>query len=309
VIDSNKLVLHFVTFADGNEEIIAASKRLINQCNQSNLFASISAYDRKYLENFFDETITEIMSPENRGFGYWLWKPLLIQHLLATEVKENEVLIYSDSGTELNVNIISSRRLRKFVAKTEQQPILAFRTNEPEFKFTKKKCLEILVNASEAETFQVEATTIVLRNCNISRSFVDNWVNIACSDNFSFIDDTLGDEMLGFVDHRHDQSIFSVMYKNYGFKAYHLQSPEYSENPKKVSAFQSLAFNGFAIWPIRNRSGHSILKPWQTNSFIGFLTKSFYLMNKPRYRTLRFSKMLYYFFISKMKLINHRKPT
>jgi len=306
VHNSNTLVLHFVTFADGNEEIISAGKRLINQCNQSTIFASASAYDRSYFENLLDETIIEIMSPENRGFGYWLWKPLLIQQLLATEIKENEVLIYSDSGTELNLNIVSSSRLQKFVAETQEQPILAFSTHEPEFKFTKKKCLEILVNVSDTETFQVEATTIVVRNCLESRTFINNWVSIASSDNLSFIDDSLGDENPGFVDHRHDQSIFSILYKNSEFKAYQLKSPEYSENPKKVSLFQSLAFNGFAIWPIRNRSGYSILKPWQTNSFIAFLTRPIHLMDNPRRRTLRFSKMCYFFLISRVKLISSR---
>ena len=287
--------IHFVTFADGDVEIIAAGKRLIAQANDSNLFTKVSSYSKKNLENVLDPKILDFISPENRGYGYWVWKPLILSALLASEVKENEILVYTDAGTELNINISSKVRLRKLVRQTESQPILAFSTREPEYKFTKRKCIDILRDLSNAETFQVEATTILIRNCEESRNFINEWIEIATCENFSFIDDSLGDECYDFVDHRHDQSIFSILYKNSSYIALLLRSPEYSDNPKKVSIFQRLAFNGFAFWTIRNRSGASILKWWQKNSIFTVLVAPFFCLVKPRYFAIRFYKKIYFF--------------
>jgi len=302
----NKLVLHLATFADGNSEIIAAGERLIKQANQSNLFSSTLSFDKAYLEDFLDESAINLMSTRHRGFGYWIWKPLLIKQLLRDVVKENEILVYTDAGTELNFNLISSIRFQKLASKTQGQPVLAFRTKEPEFRFTKRKCLEILDNKFEIYTNQIEATTLFVRNVDASRKFVDEWVNISISQNYSFIDDSLSNEVPGFIDHRHDQSIFSILYKNFGFTSYHLKSPEYSDNPKRISNFQRWAFNGFAIWSIRNRSGYTILNPWQTRPFAAILSMPFYWMNKPHYVLTRLCKKVYFFATSRIRVDSGR---
>ena len=298
----NKLVLHLATFADGNSEIIAAGERLIRQASQSDLFSSTVSYNKAFLEDFLDRSVIDLMSTRHRGFGYWVWKPLLIKQLLRDVVKENEILVYTDAGTELNFNVISSIRFRKVASKTEVQPVLAFRTKEPEFRFTKRKCLEILNNEFEIYTNQIEATTLFVRNVDASRKFVDEWVNIGISQNFSLIDDSLSDEVPEFIDHRHDQSIFSILYKNFGFTSYHLKSPEYSDNPKRISNFQRWAFNGFAIWSIRNRSGYTILKPWQKGPFVAILSMPFYWINKPHYVLIRLSKKVYFFVTSRIRV-------
>lgn len=292
--------IHFVTFADGDIKIIAAGKRLIAQADDSKIFTKTSSCSKKYLENVLDQNILEFISPENRGYGYWIWKPLILSKLLTTEVEENEIVVYTDSGTELNINIISKIRFRKLIRQTESQPILAFNTKEPEYKFTKQKCINLLKDQSKAETFQVEATTVLIRNCEESRNFINEWIAIATSDNFSFIDDSRGDECYGFVDHRHDQSIFSILFKNNSYSAFTLKSPTYSDNPKRVSIFQRLAFNGFAFWPIRNRSGTSILKPWQSNSVSTVISLPFFWMNRPVYFAIKFLTKVYFYVISKI---------
>jgi hypothetical protein len=71
-------------------------------------------------------------------------------------------------------------------------------------------------NEKELNTPQLFATTFILRKCDHSVNIVKKWYETSCI--YHNIDDTpsfLPNDS-GFVDHRHDQSIFSLLRKKYG---------------------------------------------------------------------------------------------
>jgi len=278
-------LMHFVTFADGNLDIKKAGERLKNQAQSTELFKSVNLFDLNFIEQVDSPLSRSYYYSNPRGFGYWTWKPQLLNYLLKSFTEEGEVLIYSDAGTEIVNNSLSRRRFQRLVKKLEHQPLLAFCTSEPEYKYTKTKCLNLLDSEDSKNSYQIAATTIIIKNCPESRDFISLWSEMATVSTGSFSNDDLGDEVSGFIDHRHDQSIFSVLYKNSKFKAYKIETPRYITNPSRVKPLDKMFHNDFFFWQIRNKSGVSCVSRWQRSVILSFVFLPCSLSRPIFYRT------------------------
>ena len=71
-------------------------------------------------------------------------------------------------------------------------------------------------NEKELNAPQLFATTFTLRKCDHSVNIVKKWYETSCI--YHNIDDTpsIQPNDPSFIDHRHDQSIFSLLRKKYG---------------------------------------------------------------------------------------------
>lgn len=156
----------------------------------------------------------------SRGAGYWLWKPLIIlQELLRAE--EGDLLVYMDADSEIMDNIAP------LLALLDGQDIVGFVSGETERNGTKTDAL-VMLNATELrDTRQLYAGLILLRRSWQSVGFVSQWLTY-CQDRrlMTDIDNTLlpyvlpGQDQPGFIWHRNDQALFSLLYKKWGFKAF-----------------------------------------------------------------------------------------
>jgi hypothetical protein len=301
-MSDNPRKIHFISFADGTGSMISAGTRLLKQSKDTGIFESSDVYNKKDLIALgqIDESISSLMNLENHGFGFFIWKPFLIKTVLESNLKEGDVLVYTDSGTEMVNNRIAKRRFLRMVKKLDNQSVLAFRTNYPEENWTKKICLDLLNKENEKHTPQIEATTILLRKCDVSLSFVREWCNIAALDNGKFIDLTLTEESKNFIEHREDQSIFSVLYKNHGFESLRLAMPAFYDNPKRVSFLQRWAYGTVLLWPIRNRTGNSLVGERQNSLVLSALGSPLIYIVKPIYRIRRFIKGVKWYIRSKV---------
>jgi hypothetical protein len=199
-------------------------------------------------------------------------------------------LVYTDSGTELVNNKIATKRFLRTLDYLKTQPVLAFRTNYPERNWTKRICLELLRNESDRETPQIEATSIFVRRNELSLAFVKNWENLSTKENGKYINQETSGESIHFIEHREDQSIFSVLYKNEGFKPLRLAMPAFYDNPKRISFLQRWAYGTFLIWPIRNRTGNSLVGKKQKSLLLSALGYPLIYVVWPMYKTRRFIK-------------------
>ena len=193
---------------------------------------------------------------------------MLIQYVLQNVIKDDEILIYCDAGSEIVNNFLSRHTFLQLLSHLEEQDILAFDTSALEYQYTKKVCLDLLNMKSKEKTSQVAATTILFRNTVTSRAFTDKWVDIATQKNGLYIDDSLGLEHQDFRDHRHDQSIFSVLYKNENMNSLKLTSPRFSLSEPKVRFYEKVLHNNLFFWQIRNRTGTSYIAWWQSSTVI-----------------------------------------
>lgn len=156
---------------------------------------------------------------QKRGNGYWLWKPYLIQKTLRG-LNAGDYLVYLDAGA-FYINDI-----RYLIQQMEQdkQDIMPFELPLKECCYTKRDVF-IQMDCDEPgyyETNQRMATMIILKKTDLTLRFVEEWLDYCqCGHIITDEKNNRGkDNYKGFVDNRHDQSIFSLLSKRYGLKAY-----------------------------------------------------------------------------------------
>ncbi len=170
------------------------------------------------MEPEFYEKNKEILS-QPRGKGYWLWKPYFINRALK-ELREGDYLVYCDAG----IYYVNSVKWLIRAMERQGEDIMAFEIPRMEYAYTKRDVFLALDADREeyARTFQRMAGTIVLKKTAHSCGIIEEWLRFAQQD--SLITDApnrLGKENYdGFIDHRHDQSIWSVVSKKNGVRGY-----------------------------------------------------------------------------------------
>ncbi len=95
---------------------------------------------------------------------------------------------------------------------------------------------------------QIESGVIFFRNNQLSREFVSAWLSLARKNDYEYIRECVimdGDQEIG--QNRHDQSVFSCLYKKFGY--FPLSNETYFKNCWETNGSE------FPIWTTRNRTG------------------------------------------------------
>ena len=159
-------------------------------------------------DNFYNEN-KEILS-EQRGAGFWLWKPYFILKTL-NKLNDGEILIYCDTA----MKFVSS--ITPYI-QNMRSSILLFQHSDNwiEKKWTKGdifKYFNCIDNKNITDTKQLDASHSIWKKDKSSIAFVSEWLEL-CK-NKHFIDDSKSIEpnLEGFHENRHDQSLLSVLAK------------------------------------------------------------------------------------------------
>lgn len=135
---------------------------------------------------------------------------------------ENAVLLYCDAGCHLNPKGVE--RLQFYVDELNADPlgVKAFYAHCGYTEVTEKKWMKGDVfeyfncrdRKDVTDSQQVAATQILLRKVSSAVELVREWKRIMY-EQFSLIDDTpsKSPNLPGYLENRHDQSIFSLLYK------------------------------------------------------------------------------------------------
>jgi hypothetical protein len=204
----------FITFAD---ETIYSSSRLFAEIQSLNLFDKVIAYRPEMLGEAFWTRYAEHMR-HKRGFGYWVWKPYIIQHQMAT-MNDGDVLVYADSGCSTHAR--SRPKLCEAILRTasSQESIMVNVTSTATRAWTKADLLSHLECLTQEwlDGPMIEAGRIVMVVTKRNREFVQQWLEL--SGDLHLIDDSPSGrpEDPLFVEHRHDQSIFSLLIRQRPF--------------------------------------------------------------------------------------------
>lgn len=178
----------------------------------------VFSYSPKDLDADFRQKNSTILS-QKRGNGYWLWKPYVILKTLR-EMREGDYLVYLDAGAFYINNV------RWLIAEMEkdEQEIMSFELPFKEKCYTKRDAF-ILLQCDEkkyTESNQRMATMIVLKKSEDTLNFVKEWLYYGQKGEIiTDMQNQSGYENDSrFIDHRHDQSIFSLLCKKHDIKAY-----------------------------------------------------------------------------------------
>ncbi len=166
---------------------------------------------------------------QSRGGGYWLWKPYFIKRTLE-EIDYGDYLFYCDSGACFcsNIDYLIG------CLESYKQDILCFEIPLIEKQWTKRDCF-ILMDCDYEEytdTNQRIATYMLIKKSKKSMNFIEDYLKYSCDEKIlTDLDNTLNKENYeGFIEHRHDQSIFSLLTKKYGFEGFREPS-QYGDRP------------------------------------------------------------------------------
>jgi hypothetical protein len=205
-----------VNYADGG---FYESQIKNSQCALLAGFNTVLQMKRENIDPVFYEANREILDCK-RGAGYWLWKYYFQDKILSC-MGENDILMYCDSGA----NFIRSAEPLFDAVRADRRGLLCFQTPDRplyhlERMWTKKKVFDALgvEKLTDHErlriknTPQIQAGFRIMRGTQFAKDFTKMCLKFACQKDL--IDDTISDnEDSQFMEHRHDQSIWSVMCK------------------------------------------------------------------------------------------------
>jgi len=173
------------------------------------------SYGPNDIDPVFKEKNKDILS-RSRGNGYWLWKPYIINKTMIEKLKYGDYLIYTDAA----ILYMNSTRLIINFMKEHKAKIWGNKLTLKERTWTKRDAL-ILMDADTPyyyDTNQYMAGIQVYQKSKYAIKFIQDLlkysqdVRIITDDN-----NVMGKENLpGFRENRHDQTVFSLLLKKYG---------------------------------------------------------------------------------------------
>jgi hypothetical protein len=104
---------YLLTFSNTN---FSNMKRIKYHATQMNCFDDILTLNENDISDFVIKH-QDFINKNPRGFGLWIWKPYIILNILS-RLKENDILVYCDTGMYLNSNGIE--RFNYYVSKLNE---------------------------------------------------------------------------------------------------------------------------------------------------------------------------------------------
>lgn len=156
---------------------------------------------------------------QKRGSGYWLWKYYFINDLIH-KINDGDVIIYADSGLFFRKSITE---LITILTKKTKGVLLFYNDYSNRF-WTKRDCF-INLNCDTEEFHnspQIGAQLQFFQKNDFSLKFVTDVLFYSCKGNLiTDSENILGKKNLdGFIEHRHDQSITSLIAHKYNITLY-----------------------------------------------------------------------------------------
>ena len=193
-----------------------ASNRLFRQVSNLNLSGDVIIIDNNKLIHILQiESINlKYFSEKLRGYGYWMWKPVIIYHFLK---KEYDQIIYLDAGSEIIDEPF--RRIYKWFYNSASSMIVSPSGQKME-SYCKDDSASFFFkdeewkNIKQLQMFQ--AGVVFLKNTEEISNLFSRIYILVKNEKIDLFDDVIVREFNNkqFVEHRHDQSIFNLlMYK------------------------------------------------------------------------------------------------
>ena len=194
-----------ISFADG--AVHQSNQNFLNTGAINKGFDCIITYGKSDIDPKYYAQHKEILS-QKRGAGYWLWKPYLMQKTLNI-MSEGDILFYIDTGNAFLVNADF------FIDELDKNDadIMLFRSYHKNRRYTKIDAYSLMqVDEKYRDYPQIGATVIIARKSKRSMRFIKKWREYC--ENPQLLTDTasIKVERDDFIDHRHDQSILSLLY-------------------------------------------------------------------------------------------------
>jgi hypothetical protein len=229
---------HFITFAGGESNYYDAATRLVRQAQNINLFDTARAFTAEDLQSDPDfwSRHSEFVTNHPRGYGYWLWKPYIIRKTMAT-LQDGDILVYLDAGCEIGPHKYDTLKMHLETGAKDDYILRSLHGDENTHTKMDLFIKMGMLDDKYVYDYQYQGGAVIIYVCSKTREFYNEMYDICCE--YSNIDDSPSQSpnLSCFVEHRHDQSVFSLLTKKY-------------QLPYNHCIFNSLECN-------RNRTGYA----------------------------------------------------
>lgn len=224
--------IYFITFGS-HDNYVEAGNRLIEQATKLNIFDEIKLITKD--DNDFWNKHNNFILSNPKGFGYWIWKPYIIKKYF-DKVNDNDILLYLVSGCEIDYREGEYFKHCLDIV-TKDLIVGTFGKTNVEESCKMDLLLKLQMNQDiylKSKMHQAGANLFLV--CPETRKLINEWYEL--SQNYKLIDDSPSESknLLEFKEHRHDQSIYSLL-------------------TKKYKLYSDTKLDAFCIKCLRNRSG------------------------------------------------------
>ena len=161
---------------------------------------------------------------QRRGGGYWIWKPYIIYSTLKA-LNNNDILVYTDSGSYIPNYAFTKNKMKEYFDRVRNydKGLICLRNNHDERLYCKGDIFEYFGVYNEkryTHSRQHSGGRLhVIRKCSYSMNFYKKWWDIA-QEHPEFFDDSPStkENLPGFIENRHDQSVWSLLCKTHDIK-------------------------------------------------------------------------------------------
>lgn len=180
------------------------------------------AYDTGWFRDIFvygaeDLTDYNHSFESHQGAGYYWWKPVIIKKSLE-KIQNGDILLYLDAG----FSIFKEHNLKfySYLESLKDSDVVGFQIASLEKHFTKRDLFRFLDIDSKpyTDSYQMIGGMIFFKKTDFSMNIVSKWEKICTISHMVNDDPSYHDNYNGFIKHRHDQSVISLLVKKYGGK-------------------------------------------------------------------------------------------
>jgi hypothetical protein len=205
--------VHLITFASGG--FSNAQQWLARSALEFGRIDFVCAFSPSNIQHTKFYTAHRDILDAPRGAGYWLWKPYLILEKL-TAVADGDFVIYWDCGRWSGYRFLRAVDPLLEWADTlgdGAMPGVSVPHYGLNAKWTKRDCF--IYMDCDSERFwqhpQIQGTYSVWKKTRATTHFVATWLRYCCDPRIiTDAPNTCGlDNLPGFVEHRHDQSVLT----------------------------------------------------------------------------------------------------
>lgn len=207
--------IHLISY--GDQKFQHSKDRLAEEAQKTNWFDSITLYGPEDLSPDFRSRFADILA-YSKGGGYWIWKAHLIQKKLAT-LQQDDILVYIDTGCTINPH--GKERFQKYlkILSKISTPVLSFQLPHVEREYTTRQTFEhfnISLDRYIASSGQILGGIRIMKKTPLLERMIaielDTYEQkpLLVTDSYN-----TQKQASYFRDHRHEQSIFSLIRKSH----------------------------------------------------------------------------------------------
>jgi len=206
----NKRIL--ISFAAGEKWY--RSQAFLNESAKQHKLSGVISYTDTGRSWDFPKKYANILA-ETRGYGFWQWKPLIILDAMS-KVDYGDYILYVDSGNSIisNLDFIFDACEREDIILFDNRDGNYNRDTHKNKEWTKRDCFVLMGcdNEKYYNAVQVDASYQVYRKTDKTLQFLEEYKMFCSNDNIiSDLPNITKPNLPEFIDHRHDQSILSLL--------------------------------------------------------------------------------------------------